>query len=55
MAKVQSKSSWSLTKTAPGGKQNVIQLLTQRTSWNSIFFFELWLVCDDTKNGCVAD
>ena len=54
MAKVQSKSSWSLTKTVPGGKQNVI-CLPKEQAGIQFFFFDLWLVCDDTKNGCVAD
>ena len=55
MAKVQSKSSWSLTKTAPGGKQNVTAAYPKNKLEFNFFFSELWLVCDDTKNGCVAD
>lgn len=44
MAKVQSKSSWSLTKTAPGGKQNVTAAYPKsKLEFN--FFFRALIRC----------
>ena len=45
MAKVQSKSSWSLTKTAPGGKQNVTAAYPKNKLEFNFFFralISLW-------------